>query len=80
MLHRAVHVGDHVIYVDHYGKARDALITAVWGQADQCPAINVVFVTNDEARKDQYGNQIERDSSVVHESNQAAHGNYWKLA
>ncbi len=71
-------VGGRVTYVDHFGQAREALITAIWGDPESKPAINVVFVSNDTAREDSWGRQIERDSSVVHESHQQAHGNFWR--
>ncbi len=72
-----VTVGKVVKYVDHSGVERDGLVTAVHGPAESNPSINVVFVSNDAARKDQYGTQIEHDTSVVHKANQSAHGNYW---
>ena len=39
---------------------------------------NLVFVNPDEGMTDSYGRQTAHDSSVVHESNQTAHGNFWK--
>lgn len=42
------------------------------------PSINLIIVSDDETKKDSYGRQIERHTSVVHEVNQLAHGNYWK--
>lgn len=78
-----VDVGSHVIFVDGRGQRRTALVTAVhgenWFEGQSAPAINVVFVTDDETRSDAWGRQIERDGSVVHESNQSAHGQFWKL-
>lgn len=44
----------------------------------ETPSINVVIISNDENKHDSYGRQIERHISVVHISNQYAHGNYWK--
>jgi hypothetical protein len=38
---------------------------------------NLVWVSGDEKRKDSYGRQIVRESSVVHKGSQPAHGNYW---
>ena len=71
-------LGTKVTFVDSRSQEHDALVTAVWGNPDESPAINVVFVTTDGTRRDDYGFQIERMTSVVHESNQSAHGNYWK--
>lgn len=65
--------GSHIIFVDEHGVARDALVTQWWGE--QCA--NLVFVTGDAKRRDSFGAQIERHSSVVHEANQPAHGMYW---
>lgn len=70
-------IGDAVWYVDPIGTQRAALLTAVHG-GDSTPCVNLVFVSGDEERHDSYGRQIERESSVVHESNQSAHGNFWR--
>jgi|ERR671914_57236 hypothetical protein len=77
-----VKIGDAVIFVDRYGRRRSALVTAVWGQyatpQSPAPGVNVVLVSDDPAKDDSYGRQIERETSVVHQSNQVAHGNYWR--
>lgn len=73
-----VHIGGHVIYIDTTGKERPALITNVFGPADQRPAVNVVFVNDDENQTDNYGRKTERASSVVHQSWQYAFGNKWR--
>lgn len=77
-----LHIGDPVLYVDQYGKSHFALVTAVWGKevyqnVDEIPSVNLVFVVPDEGKKDSYGRQIARDSSVVPFKNQAAHGRYY---
>jgi hypothetical protein len=71
-------VGSPVTFVDSLGRDRPALVTAVWGPPESNPSINVVVVNNDENQTDTYGRKIERFTSVVHKSNQYAHGNYWK--
>jgi len=73
-------VGDPVTYVDSLAKERPALVTAVWGNFDNgnVPAINIVIINLDENQSDSYGRKIERWTSVVHQSRQPAHGNYWK--
>lgn len=85
-------VGDAVIYVDQYGLEHFALLTAVWGEIRNqtlvengverevtiYPSVNLVLVTPNEESKDQYGRQIVRETSVVHTTNQYAHGRYWK--
>ena len=70
-------VGDHVVYADPKGHEHNAIVTANWGTGDT-PSLNVVFVDPDETKTDSYGRQIARNTSVVHQSNQAAHGMYWR--
>jgi len=74
----AVKVGGSVTFVDAYAVEHVALVTAVWGIPDSLPAINVVHVSEDESRTDQYGRQTVHNTSVVHESKQSAHGMFWK--
>jgi hypothetical protein len=69
-------IGDPVTFVNPTGKQFSAVVTANWGTGPT-PSINVVYVTDDTAKTDTYGRQIERNTSVVHRSNQAAHGMYW---
>ncbi len=83
--------GSVVIYTDHVRVDHHALVTAVWGDGHMCdgtdarghaispPALNLVFVEDDEAKHDDWGNQIGRDSSVVHSSSQPAGANCWRL-
>lgn len=79
----AVEVGQHVLFVDPLSRPRPAVVTAVWGQyktpQSPIPGVNVVIVSNDPSREDTYGRQIERETSVVHVSNQPAPGAYWCL-
>lgn len=74
-----VAVGDVVRYVDAVGKSHYALVTAVWASAFEngAPSLNLVFVSDDESKTDPYGVQVERNTSVTHQSNQAAPGLYW---
>lgn len=46
--------------------------------SNQPPSLNLVFVSDDMAKDDSYGRQIERETSVVHQSRQPAHGNFWQ--
>lgn len=71
-----LNIGDVVEYVDERGEARPALVTCIFGS--DSPSINVVFVSGDDAMEDTYGRQIARETSVVHESNQSAHGMFWR--
>lgn len=74
-----IEVGDVVRYVDEAGESHYALVTAVWGGFDygNVPSINLVWVSSDPKMDDPYGRQIERKTSIVHQSNQAAHGLFW---
>lgn len=65
-----------VIYTTERGVDRKALVTAVWGNG-AC-AINVVFVSADDSKKDGYGRQTERESSVCHVSVMHVHGRLWR--
>lgn len=71
-----VKIGGHVTWHDEYGKPHDALVTNVHGPLPH-PAINVVVVNMDEGQTDTYGQKVQRETSVVHESSQYAHGRYW---
>lgn len=74
-------IGSHVIVCDSTAKQHDALVTANWGYGkNDTPAINVVYVTDDESKTDSYGHQIERMTSVTHKSNQSAPGYWWDYA
>jgi len=86
------HVGDVVIFADEYGRDHNALVVAVFGDAQVAesehyptgkrlcmPCLNAVWVSGDEAKQDPYGRQNERDhTSIVHASDQQAHGIYWR--
>jgi ureidoglycolate hydrolase len=71
-------IGSPVVYVDSLGRERPALVTNCFGPLESNPSINVVVVNDDENQTDTYGRKIERFTSVVHQSSQYAHGNYWK--
>lgn len=81
-----VQVGDPVVFVNALGIEHRALATALWGTFEEgdpshgtpIPSLNVVFVSNDPDKHDTYGRQIERATSVVHASLQAAHGMSWR--
>lgn len=77
-------VGDPVVYVDPLSVPRNAVLTAVWDSNDSekypNPAVNLIFVSNDTAKHDSYGRQIERQTSCAHVSSEWAKtcpGNYW---
>lgn len=55
-----VKVGDPVTYVDEVRERRAALVQHVWHQG----MVNVVVVSKDATRDDQYGRQTEHATSV----------------
>jgi len=66
------------LYVEHLG-----LVTAVHGQfGEYVPCVNAVYVSSDETRRDPYGQQVERLSSLQHYSqgpiNMPRPGRYWE--
>jgi hypothetical protein len=74
---RDVKVGQSVTYVDPTRAERAALVTAVHS-THEYPSINVVFVNDDENQRDNYGQKIERSTSVPHQTDQKAPGNFWR--
>jgi hypothetical protein len=74
-----VKVGDAVIFHDSRGFPRTALITAIHGEPDERPCVNLIHVSADEGRTDGYGRQVERHTSIVHALSQPAHGGYWRF-
>jgi hypothetical protein len=73
-----VEVGSVVEYVDELGRPHAALVTANFGGENPTPSLNVVYVSASESEHDSYGRQIARETSVVNEANQGAHGRYWR--
>ena len=81
-LHYQVAVGETVVFVDPEGQSHEALVTCIFDRGDghTPPSVNVVYVSRDPKAEDQYGRQLERSTSVVHRSQQAARGLYWSEA
>lgn len=83
IVEKQLSVGSHVVYTDQFSVRHDAVVTAVWGEISAykpntpMPGCNLVFVSGDETKTDPYGRQIERETSVVHVSNQPAKGRFW---
>lgn len=69
--------GDVVIYVDEVSVKHFALVTQYWGGEQPNGALNCVYVTSAEDKRDPYGRQVERASSVSRQSEHTAHGRYW---
>jgi hypothetical protein len=76
-MERTLNVEDTVIYIDSHRKPRRALVTKVWNSVGNLPGCNLVVVCDDESKTDGYGRQIERFTSVVHLSQNAAKGWCW---
>ena len=88
-MERKLEVGGHVKVVDVLGVEHDALVTVVWNSGhtaekfreiySQWPSLNVLYVSGDENKNDQYGRQIERDlTSLCHRDVQnGCPGRYW---
>lgn len=72
---RTPKVGEAIKWHDPQGIEHDALVTAVWSPT----CINVVVVSKDESKGDQYGRQIERHTSQTHASSNRVHGYYWRF-
>jgi len=56
-------IGSLVIYTDKHFVDREVLVTAIWAAPNwrdtgQIPCINLVFVSGDDTRDDQYGRQV----------------------
>lgn len=83
-MERIVKEGDHVIFTDTHRRQHSALVTEVWDSGaeqrmDSLPALNLLYVVSDDTRMDQYGRQIERESSVVHRKMNSAEANCYQL-
>lgn len=68
-------VGGRVVYHNSNGTAMPALVTAVWSET----CINLVTVSIDDSKKDDYGRQVERYTSVPYKTNLPVHGNYFRF-
>lgn len=78
---KEVKEGDVVIYHDETGTPFNALVTSggyEYSDDKSTCWINVLFVSDDVTKKDNYGRQIERSSSVSHVSKTSAWGRYWR--
>lgn len=81
---RKLEIGDPVIFVDSHGVEHNALTTNVFGQLPGndpwmfkiepgwAPCVNLIYVVKDEKKTDSHGQQMARESSVVHAVNQPA--------
>jgi hypothetical protein len=80
---KPVDVGDVVDVVTETYEPRKALVTVVHGQfreGQPPPCINVAYISSDPAKRDPYGQQVERMSSLQHQAattNMRTPGRYW---
>lgn len=86
---KEIQVGQHVVFVDSKRGWHQALVTAVWGEPHLSsmsqahgeqftyPCINLVCVSGDPAKDDQYGRQIERETSIPYFRDSSAPGFCW---
>ena len=72
---RTPKIGEPVVWHESDGTPVNAIVTAVWGP--KC--INVVVVSPDENKQDNYGRQIERRTSCSHKTLTGVHGFYWRF-
>lgn len=75
--------GDVVRIVDEHYVEHLGLVTIVHGQfGDYVPCVNTVHVSKDDAKRDPYGRQVERLSSLQHYSQgpngMPRPGRYWE--
>lgn len=74
-------IGLPVEYVDEYRNFHIALITKCWSvQEDDTPKyINLVYVSEDESKTDQYGRQIQHSTSVYRKDEFNAAGRHFDV-
>lgn len=72
-------VGDTIVFHDPSGKQSDALVTCIHSR-EPMGCINLVTISKDESKTDQYGRQTERYTSVGHRNENWVHGMYWRFA
>lgn len=71
-----VQLCDHILFVDENGLQHNALVQWIHGTVED-PTINLVHLAADEAKKDTYGRQVEKRTSVQHKNRTTASGMYW---
>jgi len=72
-------IGSHVLFTDEHFVEHDALVTAIWGDPEKKPTINLLYVSGDDSKTDQYGRQIERPTSIQHAKDNSAGGYCWRF-
>lgn len=72
---RIPQIGQHVIFCDSKSVDHDALVTCV--HTAEC--VNLLIVSGDAEKKDNYGRQIERPTSIRRMDSMMAHGFYFRF-
>lgn len=73
-----VTIGEAIKVVDEHGVQHDALCTQNWGNdTGEKNTINIVYISKDANKRDQYGAQKEHLSSCQHRDMTTAPGRYW---
>jgi hypothetical protein len=72
-------IGDFIKFVDEKGFEHNALIQWVHGEIEN-PTINLIHLSGDDSKKDSYGRQSEKRTSISHKSRTTANGLYWTEA
>jgi hypothetical protein len=89
-MERTLKVGDPVIFTDEVRVDRFALVTCIHAHGTfeehvqrygTPPCINLVFVSGDDAKRDDYGRQVERKTSITYRtpSQQVAGGFFYRF-
>lgn len=87
-------IGSHIIFTDENFVDHHALVTAIWTGSHayaedgfvprgdenmKMTSVNLVFVAGDKNRDDQYGRQIDRNTSILYKDGQGAGGFCWRF-
>jgi len=86
----SVRIGSAVVFSDQHGRRLNAICLTTFGGEDkpdelvswegECgPTINLVFADPEPDRRDSYGRQVKRETSVPHYRGSTAPGFWWAL-
>ena len=72
-MERQLKVGQAIVFIDSVRRRLPALVQAVHGEisADRIPCINLLHISADSNKTDNYGRQIEHVTSCSHASDQS---------
>lgn len=74
-------IGKSVKFADPWGVTHEAFITYCFsvGDDDKPMCVNLVYVSDDNDKTDQYGRQITRHTSVMRRNEFTAHGIWFEV-